>query len=584
MKNIPPKLPLRFFRWYCHPKLVNHIEGDLLEEYGNRLKEKGKWRADLKFCVDVLLLFRRRIIRPMEGYQNLNSLGMFKNYIIIASRVMARNKVQTAINTLGLMLGMVSVFLIMLYVRYETSYDTFYPEPQNLYRITWETDNPQTRTPHPMAQAMVHDFPEVQSAVSLSPLWGPGLTRETFSFRNPLNNVQFDEANLLAVDTTFFDVFGFPVLRGDGRKALKNTNAILLSESAAYKYFGSDDPIGKQLVVFPDSAVLQVEAVFKDVPAQSHFHFDFLISYIREKSFDPEDEYYSWADFGHYNYVRLQPGTDIKALESKLLPWLGKYIPNSDEKIRAAQANGITFRLQPVNDIHLKSHLRWELKPNGNIEYVYIMSAAALLTLLIACINFMNLMTAKSTERAKEIGIRKTMGALRQQLSAQFLSESVLMAFMAVALAVLVVQVLLPLFQDFTGQVVQLNYQDVLVGSGLIGLLVGLGSGIYPAWIISSIQPQSILKGKFKASGRGVKLRNSLIVFQFIISMILISGAVTIYDQLNFIQQKNLGFSKEAVLVVPIRNDELREKMETLKAELLHVNGVSLVSASSNMP
>lgn len=580
----PPKLPIHFFRWFCHPKLVIHIEGDLLEVYGKRVKEKGKWKADLKFWLDVLLLFRPSIIRPMEGYKNLNSFGMFKNYLTIAGRVMARNKVETAINALGLMLGMVSVFLIMLYVRYETGYDTFYPESQNLYRVAWETDNPQTRTPHPMAQAMAHDFPEVQSAVSLTPLWGSGLTRETFSFRNPLNDAQFTEANILAVDTTFFDVFGFSVVRGDARKALKNTNTILLSESAADKYFGNEDPIGKQLLVFPDSVLLQVEAVFKDVPAQAHFHFDFLISYVREKSLEPEDAFYSWADFGHYNYVRLQPGTDIKSLESKLLPWLGKYIPNSDEKIRAAQASGITFRLQPVTDIHLKSHLRWELEPNGNMEYVYIMGAVALLTLLIACINFMNLMTAKSTERAKEIGIRKTMGALRQQLSAQFLSESVLMALVSVVLAALVVQGLLPFYREFTGQSVQLNYEDVLLGLGIIGLLVGLASGVYPAWIISKIQPQSILKGKFKTSGRGVRLRNSLIVFQFAISMILISGAIIIYNQLNFIQQKNLGFSKEAVLVVPIRTDELNEKIETLKTELLTVNGVSAVSASSNMP
>lgn len=508
---------------------------------------------------------------------------MLTNYLTIALRSLTKSKLHTIINVSGLSLGIACVFLIALYIKHETGYDQFYPQHENLYRITWNDENPQTRTPHPMAQALATDFPEVESAVSLSPIWAAGLTRAIYSISNPDNGVRFDEKNLLAVDTTFFDVFGFSVLRGDARRALKNVNGILISETTARKYFASQDPIGKHLVVYPDSVLLEVMAVFKDVPEQSHFHFDMLVSYVREKSFDPADKYYTWADFGHFNYVRLKPGANPKALEAKLMPWVRQYVDWSDEYYRSAMASNFGFRVEPVTDIHLKSHLRWELESNGNREYVYIMGAAGLLTLLIACINFMNLMTAKSAERAKEIGIRKTMGALRQQLSLQFMGESVLITLVSLVFAVLLVEISLPVYNSLTGQVLSLNYWETFPILLLVALLIGVGSGIYPAVVLSAIQPQSILKGKFQTSHRGNRLRNGLIVFQFAVSMILISGTMIISNQLDFIRNKNLGFSKEEVLVIPIKNEDLAERMEALKTELARVKGVTSVSATSNM-
>jgi putative ABC transport system permease protein len=327
-----------------------------------------------------------------------------------------------------------------------------------------------------------------------------------------------------------------------------------------------------------------VMAVFKDVPQQSHFHFDMLVSYVREKSLDPEDEYYTWADFGHFNYLRLKPGADAKTLEAKLMPWVDKYIDISDEDSRSIIANNFGFRLQPLTDIHLKSHLRWELESNSNIEYVYIMSAAALLTLLIGCINFMNLMTAKSTERAKEIGIRKTMGALRQQLSFQFIGESLLVTFVSLVVAMLLVEACIPIYNSLTGQVLSLNYWQVLPALLVVTAIIGISSGIYPAVVLSAIQPQSILKGKLQTSHRGSSMRNALIVFQFAISMILISGAVIIYNQLDFIRNKNLGFSKEEVLVIPMKDENLTTRIEALKSEFIRIDGVTSVSASSNLP
>lgn len=582
--QMPPRFALRFFRWYCQPKLADHIEGDLLEDYGNRLKKSGKRKADLQFIIDVLLLIRPGIVKPIEGFKNVNTYSMFQSYFKIGWRNLLKSKTHAVINIGGLALGIASVFLMTTYVRYELGYDKYYDAHENLYRITWENENPQTRTPHPMAQAVKNDFPEVESAVSLSPLWGAGLTRRTFSVRNLEKDLRFDEINVLAVDTTFFDVFRFPVVRGDARKALENVNGMLISESTAKKYFGNDDPIGKHLAVNADTVLLEVMAVFKDVPEQSHFHFDILISYVREKSFDPENEYYTWADFGHFNYIRLKPGTDHRMLEAKLLPWVRQYIDMSDEHFKSAIANNIGFRIQPLSDIHLKSHLRWELETNGNIEYVYIMSAAALLTLVIACINFMNLMTAKSTERAKEIGIRKTLGALRSQLSFQFLSESLIVTILSVVIAVLLVEASLPFYNSLTDHSFTLHYQEIIPILIALSFAVAFIAGIYPALFLSSVQPHAILKGKFQGGNKGSRLRSTLIVFQFTISMMLISGAIIIFSQLDYIQNKSLGFDKEEILVIPIKDRAIGRRLESLKTELLKIEGVHSVSASSNLP
>lgn len=555
-----------------------------MELYEERLKEKGKQNADLKFVIDVLLLFRPGIIKPTEGHHKLNTYGMYKSFFKIGWRTLSKSKVHSFIIVGGLALGIASVFLMTMYVKHELGYDQYYDQPENLYRIIWENENPQTRTPHPMAQALVNDFPEVESAVSLSPLWASGLTRRILSFRNPENNLRFDEANVLVVDTTFFDVFRFPVVRGDARKALRNVNGILISESTASRYFGNEDPIGKQLAVNTESSVLEVMAIFKDVPHQSHFHFDMLISYVREKSLNPDDEYYTWNDFGHFNYVRLKSGADPRVLEAKLMPWVRKYINVSDEYFRKAIASNIGFRIQPITDIHLKSHLRWELEANGNLEYVLIMATAALLTLIIACINFMNLMTAKSIERAKEIGVRKTMGALRRHLSFQFLIESMLVTLIAIVIAVLLVQASLPFYNDLTGHAFILNYREAIPMLTVLSILVALIAGIYPSFFLSSVQPTAVIRGKFQHGGKGSNLRNALIVFQFAISMILISGSAIIFSQLDYIQNKNLGFDKEEVLVIPIKNKLINKRLQTLKSELLKLEGVNSVSASSNLP
>ncbi len=509
---------------------------------------------------------------------------MFFNYLNIAVRTLLKNKVHTFINVIGLSLGMACTFLIGIYIHHELSYDRFHDGAENIYRIAWIDENPQTRTPHPMAQALATDFPEVENAVSLSPLWASGLTREVHSFKNPAKNERYDEANILSVDTTFFDVFSFPLVNGNAKQALKKLNGVMISESMAKKYFGDADAVGKQLYVDGEKYLVEVTAVFKDVPENSHFHFDFLVSYLREKSLNPGNDFYSWKDFGHYNYVRLKAGTDSKALEAKLLPWIKKYINVSEEQFKAIANNGYGFKLQPITDIHLRSRLHWELEPNGNIEYVYILGAAALLTLVIACINFMNLTTAKSAERAKEIGVRKTLGAHRKQLSLQFLTESIVISLISVVLSIFIIEVSLPFINYETGMSMNIQYEQYFAVLLFFGIITGMISGAYPAFYLSNIKPNIILKGKLVQSREGNRLRSGLIIFQFCMSMVLICSAVIIYSQLSFLKTKDLGFSKEELLIVPLKQDDGFADLDVLRNELTNNVDIVSVSASSNIP
>ncbi len=511
---------------------------------------------------------------------------MFLNYLKVAFRNILKNGFFSAINILGLALGLACVFLILQYLKQELSYDRFHDQAENIYRIAWEDENPQPRTPHPMAQALVQDFPEVKSAVSITPLWGIGLTKETFSFYNPEKKIRFDEREGMAVDSTFFEVFSFPMVKGNPKTVLKNPGGILLSASMAKKYFGVDDPIGKHLSVNSEKSLIEVVGVFADVPQESHLHFDFLVSYVREKGFeDPESQFYTWSDFGHYNYIRLQPGADAKQLEVKLGNWVRKYINIPDEVFESLAERNYGFRLQRITDIHLHSHLRWELESNGYMSYIYMMTAAAFLILIIACVNFINLTSAQSASRAKEIGIRKSLGAFRHQVAFQFTGESLLVSLMAMVLAIVFVEVATPLFTETTGNPLKLNY--FFFGATLLGmtLITGISAGLFPSLFLASAKPSLILKGKFSQSHNGLGFRRVFTMLQFSASMILITSSIIIFNQLEFMQTKELGFQPEEIIVLPIKDrDAITPRFEELRTELSRIANVKSVSAASNVP
>lgn len=507
---------------------------------------------------------------------------MLRNYFKIAWRSLLKNKLYAIINLSGLAIGLAVCLIIGLYVNYELSYDRFHADADQLHRIYWNSSSPQPRTPHPMGLAMVKDLPEVEAATSLTPVWGPGLTRPAYPVR--YGDLYFEEKEILSVDTTFFELFDFAFIYGDAHAAMKDPASVLITERMAKKYFGDKNPLGEVLRMGVNSD-FKVSAVLADVPANAHFTFDFLIPYTFYKGRD-NSAFYTWDDFGHYNYVKLAKGTDVAALTAKLPEWSRQYIDFSDESMAKIAAGNMGFRLQPVTDIHLKSNMRWELGTNSHFSYIYILGAAALFILILACINFTNLTTARSLERAKEIGLRKVLGAQRKQLAGQFLGESILFCLLSLLFAIALVDLGMPWVADLVGKPLSLEMIMTVEGIGiLLGVMgfVALLAGAYPAFYLSSFKPLAVLRGSFTHSKEGNRFRKGLVVLQFAASGMLIIGTLFIFQQLDYLQSSYLGFDKEQVLVVPMKGD-LSERYRTAKEVFTQDQDVLAASAISNVP
>ena len=506
---------------------------------------------------------------------------MIKSYLRIAFRSLGKNKTYAFINILGLSIGFGTCLLLLLYAQYEQGYDAFHRDADLIYRVAWISDNPQTRTPHPMAQGMVDEFPEVESAVSLTPLWGPGLTRPALAVRH--GERQFDEDGVLAVDSTFFDVFDFKFLEGSAETALAEPGNVVITKATAEKYFETTKAIGRNLVI-EHLSNFQVSAVIDDVPNQSHFYFDFLVPYTFLKG-DSIDNFFKWGDFGHYNYIKLREEASSKVLQKKIAPWTYSYVDWTEEEKQGLEENVIRFELQPLRDIHLRSHLRWELEGNGDIAYVRILWVAAIFILIIACINFMNLSTALATYRAKEIGIRKMLGSAKKQFLFQFLGESLLYSAIALLIGLFAVELLLPAFNAFTGKAASLAFNWTTVGMLVVSwIVVGLISGIYPALFMSSFRIVKILRESIDVKPGGLGLRKLLLIFQFGLSIALIIATLTFQKQIHYLQNKSLGFEQEQLMSVAIRTDEIRDHIKAVKSQLVENSQIKSVSAVSNLP
>lgn len=515
--------------------------------------------------------------------------GMIQHFFKIFSRNIKRNALFSFLNVLGLTVGFTCSILIYLYVQDELSYDQILGDSDRIYRVVWMSDNPQTRTPHPLAQAMVSDFPEVEAAVTLSPWYGPGLSRDKIRVKNVKTNVVFEEPDFYFGDSTFLDIFQLKVLEGDS-EALSKPWSLVISEPMAKKYFGDSSAIGQELSM--NGMLTEVSAVVEPMPEHSHFHFNAIIPYVTLKQINPESNWMKWADFGHFNYIRLQDGADATELESKIPEWALSYL-NWDESGREALLSGeYKFELQPISSIHLNSHLRWELESNGNMLYIYILLVILGFLILIAAINYTNLTTAKSIERAKEIGVRKTLGATSRKLSGQFYWESIVFALIALALSVFLALLLLDGFNGISGK--RFQFSDILnisfiLKAVLVGIGVGLLAGFYPAVALSSFKPTEVLKGKLTTSSRGVRLRSALVVLQFAISAILISGSLIIYNQIQYMKDKDLGFDKDALisLNVPISVEMGGVDLDALRntqTQLETISGVKFTTLTSSVP
>jgi len=517
-----------------------------------------------------------------DSRQNLES--MIKNYFKTALRNLFKNKFYTAINVTGLAAGLATCLLIMLYVLDELSYDRYNKNAGRIYRVNNEIkfgDNHFDMAVAPALQGitMVREFPEVEQYTRL---------RWYGSFLVKKGNENIQEGRVGFADSTLFDVFTLPVIAGDAKTALKEPHSLVLTEKIAKKYFNTADAVGKTMVI-NDTGYYKVTAVINNIPAQSHFNFDILVPMLENDGNNND----SWLSENWNTYVLLKKDADAKKLEGQLDVFMEKH---SAPELRSVINQGmdefkkgggfIRASLTALPDIHLHSNKTGELDGNGNAEFVYIFSAIALLILLIACVNFMNLATARSSNRAKEVGVRKVLGSLKKNLVKQFLIESLLVSFIALVFAVLIAWLLLPYFNQLAGKDIHSDLLlQPLMSASIAGLMlvVGLLAGSYPAFFLSSFQPIDVLKGKLAGGFRRPWLRNSLVVFQFAVSIILIFGTVVIYNQLSYIHHKDIGFNRNQVLTINHTN-VLGEQAVTFRNELQQIRDVKGATMSGYLP
>ncbi len=585
MSNKPPRLSLRFFRWYCHPKLRDSIEGDLMELYQERKVESGKLKADMKFVRDVMLLFRPSIIKPIEGYKNLNNYGMIKSYFKIGWRNLLRNKGYSFINIGGLAVGLVACILIGLYVHHELSYDRFSENADRIYRLNTEIKFGDNHLDMAVASPIFGETAKTE----LAQIEQTTRLRWYGGFLVKKGNENIQEGNVGQADSTFFDVFMLPMIYGNPKKALTEPNSIVVTESVAKKYFGSTDVLGKTLTI-NNTGSRKITGVIKDIPQNCHFRFTSFIPMLE----DPNANEVTWAGSQNYNtYLLLRSNTDVKVLTEELNKMQNRHLEPElksiiNKTLAEFNTQGDFFIVSLTNlaDVHLHPKPIGELYGNGNIEYLYIFSVIAAFILTIAIINFMNLATARSAQRAREVGVRKVLGSLKSSLIWQFITESFITCFISIAAAVGVALLLMPYFNELTGQIIDLS---VLVSTpvlaALIGLtvIVGLLAGSYPAFYLSSFQPVTVLKG---GKGTGLKtsfFRNALVVFQFSASVILIAGTLIVFSQMQFIAKKDLGYVRERMLILS-NIDQLNQRVDPLKNSLLQIAGVEKATVTGFLP
>jgi putative ABC transport system permease protein len=511
---------------------------------------------------------------------------MIKNYFKTAFRTLLKNKGFTVLNVLGLSLGLASCLLIIFYVVDELSYDRYNTKADRIYRVNEDLKLGENSVLYavampPLAQTLKSEFPYIENTVRIKNAGSRHVKKGT---TNILEN------KMAFADPSLFDVFTLPMINGSPSKALAEPNSVVLTETTAKKYFNSTNVVGKTLT-FDDNTFYKVTGVIHDIPRQSHFNFDFFIS----MSTFPDSRSTEWLRSDYNTYVLFKKVGDHKKLEASLPAFLGKYSgPEMQSQLKmsmsAFEKSGSFFRLNltPLTDIHLKSNRTGELGPNSTIQYVYIFSAIALFILLIACVNFMNLSTARSSNRAREVGVRKVLGSSRKSLVFQFLTESILVTFAATAIAFFAAMALLPAFNQLAGKDIAVNSQTLswLIPALLcIVLLVGSIAGSYPALFLSSFQPVNVLKGKLSAGFRGGGLRSFLVVFQFSISIFLIIGTLVIYKQLKYIQNKDLGYNRNQVLIVQ-NTSELNtyNTAKIFKQEVKQISGVVNATLTGYLP
>ncbi len=499
---------------------------------------------------------------------------MIKNYIKIAFRNLWRHKSFSLINIVGLAVGMTAFLLIVMYVTFELSYDKFHTKGDQVYRLNVDIKSANdvmklSQSTAPMGPALKAGFPEV---LDYTRVFGDDEVVKVD------NQQPFHEEKVLLAEPSFFTVFSFQLIRGDPKTSLKDPFCMVLTETTAKKYFGNADPMGKTLLVAGKYPV-KVTGVAKDCPLNSQFKFDMLYSIATMESVS-KGRLQNWGNFGNYTFLLLAKGANAAQLQAKFPAFLKKHISEENRK----RGQDYNLYLMPLKDAYMDPRGGLE---QGSMSNVYTFSIVALFILLIAAINFINLTTARATERAKEVGVRKVIGAARSQLTIQFLGESVILCLISLIVATVLISLLLPMFNQLAGKTIsdgifEHGYVFILVG---IALLIGLVAGVYPALALSAFKPVVILKGRFSSSSKGALLRKSLVVFQFTISIVLIVGTLVVYNQISYMRNQPLGFEKTQRVTVNFGGDDnVTKNYQTIKNEFKSIPNVSMVSVSSGSP
>ncbi|MCB0841070.1 MAG: ABC transporter permease, partial [Bacteroidetes bacterium] len=553
---------------------------DLYEMFAEITEEQSLKVARRKFLFASFSYLRPYFLSNRTFSFHLYAyINMLQSTLKITLRLMKRKPVYSFINITGLALGMSAALMIFYFISDELKYDQFHEKKDRIYLIG--TDNylpgsetpPSARSSRLIAPELRENYPEVEHVVRMFNQWTPQVKH---------NNQRFQD-EIFYTESSFFDVFSFQLIAGNPKNALDEPYAVVLTEKAAHKYFGEESPLGKTMI-FDDTTAFKVTGIVANPPRHSHFTFDMLLSYSTwDIEYPPKT--YDWANYWIYNYLTLKPGITKAQFEPKITNLVEEQY---GEKMKSFGLE-VELYLEPLTDIYLHSD-RSGLFITGDIKYIYSFSFIAVFLILIACFNFINLSTARSLDRAKEVGIKKVVGSQRTHLIWQFLIESLLIAIFSIILALGIAYATIPLFESISGKEVILSAFFTLpniLGLIAITLTIGLLAGAYPAWVLSAFKPVQVLKGKFSHSRGGQFFRRGLIITQFIISITLIISTLVVFGQLSFMQNKNLGFDKEQVLVIDTRNpasEGLGKKYENIKNELLQHGSIEHVSASGRIP
>ncbi len=579
-----PRLAHAFFKWYCKPEKYEELHGDLEEFFYESVEEKGQLRARLYYVWNVIRCFQPYAWKLFQS-QNSNS-AMLKNFYFTTIRNLAKNKSYFLINVSGLAIGLASFAFISLYVINELSYDRFHSKYDRIYRVSNKAAmndevNEQATTASPMARAMVDNYPEVVSATRI-------LKASQLLIGRGTN--KFNEDEVLYADSALFSVFDFKMLKGNPGTALANPQSLVLTQSSAKKYFGNEDPVGQNLTVEEDTILYQVTGVVEDVPPNSHIQFDMLAS-LNSTDYGNTPR---WIGRSLHVYALLRDGAQPVPLQKKMkelfylhmAPEIEYYTGLSIQEWEAA-GSSVNFVLTPIQDIHLYSGASLEeLQPTGNIAYIYIYSLIGVIILFIAIFNFVNLATAHSATRAKEVGVRKVIGSTKRALVYQFLLESILISLVSSMLSIMLIFFLTPSFVELVGKGLAFDLTTSFVGVGGmlgLGILVGILAGFYPSFVLSAFKPVDVIKGTLTPKGKAGWLRNVLVTVQFAASIVIIIGTLAVYHQIEFMLTKSLGFDKDQVLVLK-RPDWLQKNLEVFKRELLKNPNIKVVANSETIP